>query len=272
MAKELQSQAAHLQSKVGQQAGGSHRRRDFLRRLPLCPPNSGADVGRPLGQSPREAKVSRSHRFSGMKGDGGKEEASRGGMREGDVIGRLRCEVSTFRASEAAKPELVRLAYSHLWAANLGRGSPGAKDGATGVSFIRRLVPAISSDLFLTRTDLPASVKCRARGKHREGGALPSPSQGQPLPPSGLMPQPHLLKNELQVPSWGWGLEFWLGVGIPRSSLKRRSLPPGSRGGLGLRGCWLGFSAVTPCHQEGGVRRRTVGATGWRQRWGVRCC
>lgn len=98
--------------------------------------------------------------------------------------------MSTFRAREAAK-----LSWSDWRTRTLGLpassgGSPGAKDGAAGVSSIRRLAPAISSDFFLTRTDLPASVKCGAWGRHREEGALPSPSQGQPLPPSGLMPQP----------------------------------------------------------------------------------
>lgn len=84
--------------------------------------------------------------------------------------------MSTFPASEAAKPELVRLAYSLSWATGLGQGSPGAKDGAMRASSIRRLAPAVSLDLFLTRTDLLVSVKCGgASGRHREGGALPSP-------------------------------------------------------------------------------------------------
>lgn len=90
--------------------------------------------------------------------------------------------MSTFRASEAAKPKLVRLAYSLSWATGLGQGSPGAKDGAARASSIRRLAPAISLDLFLTRTNLPVSVKCGASGRHREGGALPSPSSGSAAP------------------------------------------------------------------------------------------
>lgn len=43
--------------------------------------------------------------------------------------------MSTFRASEAAKPELVRLAYSLSWATGLGQGSPGLKDGAASVLY-----------------------------------------------------------------------------------------------------------------------------------------
>lgn len=154
-----------------------------------------------------------------MKGDGGKEEASGGECGGGGRNWETEVRGVHLPGQGGCEAELVRLAYSHPWAASFERGSPGAKDGAAGVSSIRRLAPAISSDFFLTRTALPASVKCGTWGRHREEGALPSPSQGQPLPPSGLMPQPHLFKNELQVPSWGWGLEFWLGVGIPRSSL-----------------------------------------------------
>lgn len=126
-----------------------------------------------------------------------------------------------------------------------GRG-PRAQRMELRASSIRRLALAISR--FIPDPHRPAGLR-EVRGQRQaQGGrrlALPPP-QGQQLPPSGLMRQPHLLKNELQVPSWGWGLEFWLGVGIPRSSLKRRSLPPGSRGGLGLSDCWLSFSACHP--------------------------
>lgn len=91
--------------------------------------------------------------------------------------------MSTFPASEAAKPELVRLAYSLSWATGLGQGSPGAKDGAMRASSIRRLAPAVSLDLFLTRTDLLVSVKCGgpAAGTGREA-PCPPPSSGSAAP------------------------------------------------------------------------------------------
>ena len=78
--KTAGSRAVHLQCEVGQQAGGSHCRRDFLGPFALLPPKSGADVGSPQGQSPREAKVSSSHRFSVEKrrGRGGGERGGEG--------------------------------------------------------------------------------------------------------------------------------------------------------------------------------------------------
>ena len=73
--------AAHLQCEVGQQAGGSHCWRGFLGLFALLLPKSGADVGSPQGQSPREAKVSSSHRFSVEKRRerGGGERGGGGG-------------------------------------------------------------------------------------------------------------------------------------------------------------------------------------------------
>lgn len=65
----------------------------------------------------------------------------------------------------------------------------------------------------------------------REGEPL-LPSPGLRLLPSGLVP--HLPKGELQVSSGAGVSCSGSGVEIPRSSLKRRSLPPGGRGGLGL--------------------------------------
>jgi hypothetical protein len=59
----------------------------------------------PRGRIPEKPRSLRSTGFQG--GEEEREGRREEGRREEGVIGRLRCEVSTFPASEAAKPALV---------------------------------------------------------------------------------------------------------------------------------------------------------------------
>lgn len=80
MAKELQSEAAHLQSEVGQQAGGSHRWRHFLGLLPptsklssRCGQDPGVESQRSQGLSdPQVFRGERRRERGGEKRGGGR--------------------------------------------------------------------------------------------------------------------------------------------------------------------------------------------------------
>lgn len=94
-------------------------------------------------------------------------------MGEEGVIGRLRCEVSTFLASETAKQPLAGGVCQPL------AGLPEHRGWSCGAFLIRRLAPVVSH------------VFCDPQTWTR--GSL-FPSQGQLLLPSGLVP--HLPKGE----------------------------------------------------------------------------
>lgn len=69
-------EAAHLQSEVGQQAGGSHRWRGFLGRLPPCPQTQEQIWAVPRGRVPEKP---RSLQATGFQGG---EEERKGRRRE----------------------------------------------------------------------------------------------------------------------------------------------------------------------------------------------
>lgn len=130
-------------------------------------------MGSPQGLSTRQAKVSSSHRFSvgERRRDRGEEGEREEGRRRGEgVIGRLRCEVSTFLASETARQRLVG-------AASLLLGCLSAEDGAAGGFWIRRPAPGVSP-LSLTLTPRPAGPSSSSEP------ASPVLSVGAP-PPQG---------------------------------------------------------------------------------------
>lgn len=117
-----------------------------------------------------------------MKGDGGKEEASGGECGGGGRNWETEVRGVHLPGQGGCEAELVRLAYSHPWAASFERGSPGAKDGAAGVSSIRRLAPAISSDFFPDPHGPAGLGEVRGVGQAQGGRRLALPLSGSAAP------------------------------------------------------------------------------------------
>lgn len=156
--------------------------------------------GQSLGvESQRSQGLFKPQVFRGRGGERGAEEAREelgggGGEGEEGVVGRLRCEVSTFPARETAKQPPAGLPTSPaLQAQRMAPLGPAGQEAG------------------------PRSPVTRPSRTRRQ---CPS------CPRAGLRFVPHS-QGEQQVSIWGrW---VWLGTEIPRSSLKRRSLPAGGR-------------------------------------------
>lgn len=85
MATKLQfREAVHLQSEVGQQAGGSHRRRDFLGRLPSCPQTQEQIWAVPRGRVPEKPRSLQATGFQGGEEErkGRRRRREKGGEKE----------------------------------------------------------------------------------------------------------------------------------------------------------------------------------------------
>lgn len=195
-------------------------------RLPSCSQSQEQMWAVPRGRVPEKPRSLRATGFQWRRGERGEEERGAEGEGEEGIIGRLRCEESTFPASETAKQPLA------------GRCQPLA-----GLPKRRGW-----SCWGLLDQETGSCVVPDPQGPQRQG------------PSSSLLLLAHLPKGEPQVSiSPGLGsLILALRVEITRSSLKRRNLPPGGR-----RWAWLGAStaSVTPCspyllsgHREGGVK------------------
>lgn len=171
-----------------------------------CPP--APRVRSRCGQSPgaENQGLFKPQVFSGERrrerGGGGEREEGEEEEGEEGVIGRLRCEESTFLTSKTAKQPLVG-------AASLWQGYPSTEDGAAGAFWTGRLAPA----LFLTLGDPDSRALLR--------------SQGQLLPP-------HLPKGEPQVSIPAWGHWVWLQEWkCPEAAFKGGASLQGAGGGLG---------------------------------------